>query len=261
MGEIINLNEIVEIINLIGKTKTQPFNVDIVLEDKTYRVTKEYNHDIGDDETTMYITITCDDGRLLVIRGVNHSRDQRDEYDIDKHEIDISYKITDKGIIQFSGGIKQMFDDGRCASIDEAFRVLTKDDLVSDTARKRFSAPYSILRPSYIEDTEHVRPELIDWAILEDDAKLQRKNISSNQREQIRRIRTELLSKKFSQKELRHIAVDLDFEVAQIVLDINTKLAHDLLEGLTLEELLAIQKELPDFIEKAKESKNGQFRQ
>lgn len=248
---IININEIVEIMNLLGRTEREPINIgNIGKVDKVYYITKEDHSYPTSDDNGIKISIVCSDGRMLTIYGNSHYEDPLATFDNEYHTITIEYKLSNNSVIRFKAGLNLFFEKNHFSSMADAFVHLTSEVLTEDEyAGKLEGAKFEVLTPYFVRIREDGREDIIKLqvnALSDQQAVWSNMHVDSETSE----IRDRFNACKFTREELAHLVRLLQMKTESLEVYQANKQADEILKGASIDVLQAMQKKIGQYIEK-----------
>lgn len=205
--DLLNLNELVRIINLIGKTEDNDIEVNnIGIIDKVFNIRKkDVSFDNMNNEEVI-IEIDCSDNRKLNIDFKSHYRNHCNDYDDDYHAVRFSYLLPNNNILKFDASLNEYFEKLHYPTLYEALEKITADDIIS---REYFTKEHENLIPLYLEcnNNEITGSKFLSWNDLKNNTVVSKDSKS---------ILNELKEAKFKGKELIHLTHFLGMKVDSI---------------------------------------------
>ena len=250
---IININEIVEIMNLLGRTEGKPINTgNIGKVDKVYRITKEDHSYSTSYDNSIKISIVCSDGIMLTIYGNSHYEDPLATIDNEYHTITIEYRLSNNSVIRFKAGLNLFFEKKHFSSMADAFVHLTSEVLTEDEyAGKLEGAKFEVLTPYFVRIREDGSEDIIKLqvsALSDQQAVWGNMHVDS----EVSEIRDRLNACKFTREELAHLVRLLQMQIESLEVYQANKRADEILERASIDVLKAMRKKIGKYIESKK---------
>ena len=248
---IVDINEIVEIMNLLGRTEGTEININnIGIVDKVYSIKKEEHSYHNTNDNNIKIEIMCSDGRMLTIYGYSHYEDPLAQFDCEYHTFKLEYRLPNNSVIRFQAGLNLFFEENHCSSMADAFAYIKPKNLTEDKyAGKLEGEQFEVLTPYFVVIHENGSE---DRRKLQDSYLSDRRGVWGNMYvgEDIDEIRDAFNKYKFTYEELTHLAQLLKMKIENTDQYRANQEANNILGEASLEVLNAMQKRIGKFIQR-----------
>ena len=209
--EALNLNEIVKIINLMGRTEWCDVDVNnIGIVNKVFNIKKSDIKYSFHDEDEVIIEITCSDNRKLYMDFKEFPCKSAKEDGKPFVNLKMAYALPNNRVLRFDADLTELYKKLNCTSLYEVLEKLTSNDLVEDDNLVPLDVTYS--------NNEITKSKIVSWDELKENKSTPNIN--------------DLNKAKFQGKELIHLSHFIEMRVDSIDNNRATEKINSILESL-----------------------------